>query len=233
MDRNKTVALVAASAAGLLALTGTPAAAQSGNATPTPPVNNTVTNTDKGFIIAAAQGNMAEVMTSQLALKKTKMPAVVTIANMLIAEHSKAQQDLKPVAHSAGVPMPKAPNPKQRAMYRMLSRLNGTAFDKAYMSGQVKSHLETIGLFQKENRTGRDREATNYAATYLPAIQNHTSMIVEAAKVVRVPLSQAARQYEKRKPNSGAMGNMRMNNGAAGSAAGAGSGGAGTGTPQH
>jgi putative membrane protein len=203
MNRKTPRALTAAALLGLLSVAAPVPGAHAQGTTKAPPVNNTVSSMDKMFIIAAAQGNMAEVMTSQLALKKSRNDNVRMIAEMLIKDHSKAQQDLKPVAQSAGVMMPKQPNAKQRAMYRMLSRLNGAAFDKAYMAGQVKSHLETISLFQNENRMGRDKEATNYAATYLPGIQGHTSMIVETAKTVGVPLSMTAKQYEKNK--TGAM----------------------------
>ncbi len=203
MNRKTPLALTAAALLGLLSVAAPVPGARAQEPTKAPPVNNTVSSMDKMFIMAAAQGNMAEVMTSQLALKKSRNKNVQMIAEMLIKDHSKAQQDLKPVAQSARVMMPKRPNAEQRAMYAMLRRKSGAAFDKAYMAGQVKSHLETISLFQNENRTGRDKEATNYAATYLPGIQGHTSMIVETAKTVGVPLSMAAKQYEKNK--TGAM----------------------------
>jgi putative membrane protein len=210
MNRKTSLALSAAALLGLLSVVApVPGAYAQGTTKAAPPVNDTVASVDKMFIMAAAQGNMAEVMTSQLALKKSRNNNVRMIAEMLIKEHSQAQRDLRPVAQSAGVRMPRQPNPEQRAMYRMLSRLNGAAFDRAFMAGQVKSHLATISLFQTEYRTGRDKEATDYAAEYLPAVQNHTSMIVEVAKSVRVPLSHAARQYEKTKSGAG----MRMNNG--------------------
>ncbi len=207
MHRKNTLALFAAAAAFGLAGPAAVQAAQ-GMIKKTPPVNNTVAPVDKMFIMAAAQGNMAEVMTSQLALKKSRNEGVQMIAKMLIKDHGKALQDLKPVAQSAKVMMPKQPNAEQRAMYAILSRKSGMAFDKAFMGGQVKAHLKTIDLFQKENRTGRDKEATNYAATYLPGIQGHTSMIVETAKTLGIPLSMAAKQYEKDK-----MGAMKMDNG--------------------
>ena len=208
MNRKNILAIFAAAAVAGFGLAGPAAHARQGTMK-TPPVNNTVSPVDKMFIKAATQGNMAEIMTSQLALKKTKNNNVRMIAEMLIKDHGKALEDLKPVAQSAKVMMPKKPNAEQRAMYAMLSRKSGRAFDKAYMAGQVKAHLETIGLFQKENLMGRDKEATNYAATYLPGIQGHTSMIVETAKTVGVPLSMAARQYEKSKTGA-----MKMDHGA-------------------
>ena len=204
----------ALAALGALTLFGgaTGAAAAQGNPTPSPPVNNTLSQVDRMFITMTAQGNMFEVMSSQLALRRSRNENVRMVANMLIKEHSQAQQDLKPVAQANGVALPTQPAPKHRAILRRLSRLRGAAFDKAYMTAQVQSHLETIGLFQRENRTGRDQEAEDYARRYLNPIQNHTSMIVEAAKTLGVPLSQAARQYEKNTSRTGSMGGMNRGN---------------------
>lgn len=200
MNRKTPLALAAGALLGLLSAGAlAPDARAQGTMRKTPPINDTVSTMDRMFIRAAAQGNMAEVMTSRLALKKTRNDNVRMVAEMLIKDHSKALQDLGPVARAAKVMMPRQPNAEQRAMHAMLRRMNGSAFDKAYMSGQVKAHLQTITLFQNENRTGRDKEATNYASVYLNPIQTHTSMIVETAKTLRVPISRAARQYEKSK----------------------------------
>lgn len=194
-------------ALGALALFGgtAPAMAQ-GNPAPSPPVNNTLSQMDRMFITMAAQGNMFEIMSSEMAIKKSRHEGVRMVAKMLIKEHGQAQQDLKPVAQANGVTLPTRPAPKHRAILRRLSRLNGAAFDKAYMDAQVKSHLETIDLFQRENRMGKDQEAEDYARRYLNPVQNHTSMIVETAKKVGVPLSRAARQYEKTTSRTGMSG---------------------------
>ncbi len=189
MNRIKMGACVAAGA--FFAFSGAAAVAQQGagqtKVAPkkTSPITNRLNEVDRRFITKAAQGNLAEVMTSRLALKRTNNEGVRRVAEMLIKEHGQANAALKQVAARNDATMPSRPNAMQQAMYKKLSRLSGAAFDKAFIAGQVKSHLDTINLFQMENNSGRDGDVILYAREYLPAIQNHTSVIVSTARARR------------------------------------------------
>lgn len=192
-----------AAASFLFAANATPATAKP-NAKNTP-INNQVTSVDRRFMTKAAEGNIAEVMMGQLALKRSNNKQVQDVANMLIKEHSQAQKDLKQVAAKNGMKLPSQPNAMQKATYNRLARLRGAAFDKAFLTANIKAHLDTITLFQMENGQGRDAEGVVYAREYLPAIQNHTSMIVNTAQSIGVRIPVAARPYAK-KQTSNSMG---------------------------
>ena len=196
-----TVAVLAAVSA-FLVLMGSAATAQSNQKT-SGGITNVVTNVDKRFMTKAAEGNIAEVMTGELALKKSKNERVRTIAQMLIKDHSQGLTDLKQVASKNGFPLPNAPNARQKAVYNRLSRLSGAAFDKAFLAVQVKAHVDTITLFQMETSSGRDGEAVLYAREYLPGIQHHTSMIVDAAQDMGVRVPASARAYAKERRAGG------------------------------
>lgn len=156
----------------------------------------TLNSVDRRFMVKAAQGNVAEVMVSKLALQKSKNNAVRHVAQMLVTEHSKANQDLKAVAAKKGVKLPNVPDLKHQTEYRRLSRLSGAAFNKRYLSGQIKDHLNTIALFRSTVRAGKDGDVQGYAREYLPAIENHTVHIVRAAEQVGVrPIPREARAY--------------------------------------
>jgi putative membrane protein len=45
---------------------------------------------DRLFYVKAAKGNMAEIMTSQLAVQKARNPQVKQIAQQMVTEHSRA-----------------------------------------------------------------------------------------------------------------------------------------------
>ena len=198
-----------AATAGLLAVTPPGAAAQ------TPPVisdrnpgvaTRTVTPTDRRFAVKAAGGNMAEVVLGKLALERAGSDAVKQVAERLIKEHSAANAVLKPIAAQHKIALPKKLDPMHQAMYNRLSRLSGASFDKAYMAGQVKGHLNTITLFQMEIRQGKNPTLQDYALQNLPAIQDHTVMIVRVAEQVGVrPLPREARAYVGKSP----AGNMK------------------------
>jgi putative membrane protein len=136
---------------------------------------------DKQFMRKVSQGNIAEIKTGQLALKKSNNKDVRMIASMLVTQHGVAQKDLKSVARLHQFSLPATPDPAQRAQFRMLSRMSGASFDKAFMKGQVRSHNATVALFNKEMEDGNETHVRSYAAKYLPDIQTHTKMIHNVA----------------------------------------------------
>ena len=161
---------------------------------------------DRHFMVKAAQGNVAEVMTSRLALQKARSRYVRMTAERLIKEHSAANFRLKQIAGGKGVKLPNAPDPMQKAVYNRLARLSGTEFDRAYMAAQIKAHLNAISLHQSEVRAGKDAALVGYASETLPRIQDHTTMIVSVAQNTGVRIPAAASQYKKVQTSS----DMRM-----------------------
>ena len=137
------------------------------------------TGMDKMFATKAAQGGIAEVKTSELAVKKTHNKQVMMVAKRMIKEHSAANAELKTVAHDKGMTLPLDTDPKHKAALAKLSSLSGTAFDKAYMAGQEKDHAATVKLFENEIATGQDKDVTAFASKNLPAIEDHTRMIFQ------------------------------------------------------
>ena len=164
-----------ATAALLMSLTG---AALAGPALAT---GNMMTPTDKTFVTKAAQGGIAEVMCSRLALTHSMNKNVLMVARRMIKEHGIANADLKQTTMKLGIMAPSHTDPMHMAMYRKLSGLHGTAFDKAYMSGQVKDHDATVALFKTEIDKGQESNIRGFATKYLPTIQDHTIMIHNVA----------------------------------------------------
>ncbi|MBC8104902.1 MAG: DUF4142 domain-containing protein [Cytophagales bacterium] len=158
-----------------------------------------LTPMDKQFVTMVAQGNIAEIKTSQLALKKSSNRKVRMIATMLIQQHGKSQQDLKSVARLHLVSLPADTDPKHKAEYRALTRLSGVGFDKAYMRGQVRDHNATVALFNKELAGGNETHVLSFAAKYLPDIQNHTGMIHNVASNLGIPVAAPMKTAEMSK----------------------------------
>lgn len=165
-------------AAVLLGMTGTAVLTSSGPARAT---GNLMTPTDKTFVMKAAQGGIAEVMTSKLALSHASNKNVLMVARRMIKDHSVANADLKQTTMKLHVMAPSHTDPVHMAAYARLSRLHGAAFDKAYMSGQVKDHDATVALFKTEIEKGQELPIRGFATKYLPTIQDHTIMIHNVA----------------------------------------------------
>jgi putative membrane protein len=170
---------------------------------------------DRAFLRNAAHSNVAEVLTGQLALKKAASASVKQLAQMLIQEHGQANAQLKQVAAQHATNLPNQPNPEQKAMYNRLARLSGAAFDRAYLSAQIRSHLKSVALYRSQIRNGKDEHAIGYARATLPRIEGHTGMIVQVAEGVGVRAPQQARAFRRPAPTQDKM-RMRNNRGVGG-----------------
>jgi putative membrane protein len=142
---------------------------------------------DKLFMVRAAEGNLAEVSLSQLALRKSKNSDVQMVARTLISEHSKAQAELQATATRKGVVLPTMLSPTHLAVQEKLNKAKKADFDKMFMANQVDDHENTIALFANEISLGQDPDAKAAATKYLPNIIGHTVMIYNVARQVGAP----------------------------------------------
>ena len=134
---------------------------------------------DKMFATKAAQGGIAEVKTSQLAVRKSHNKYVLAVAKRMIKEHTAANEELITVAENKKMSLPSDTDAKHKAALAKLSRLSGMAFDKAYMAGQEKDHAATVKLFESEIASGEDKDISGFASKNLPTIEDHTKMIFQ------------------------------------------------------
>lgn len=142
---------------------------------------NLLTPLDKKFVTKVAQGNLAEIKTSQIALTHTTNKDVLMVAHRLIKDHSTAQADLRQRGEKLHVAVPTQTDAMHMALYRKLSGLHGSAFDHAFMKAQVGDHDKTVALFKTELQNGQESHVRGFAAKYLPTIQDHTIMIHNVA----------------------------------------------------
>jgi putative membrane protein len=128
---------------------------------------------DQHFIKEAADGGMAEVELGQLAQDKASSPEVKQFAERMVKDHSQANDQLKQIAMKKNVTLPSSPSKKMEAKKDKLSKLNGEAFDRAYMADMVKDHKKDIADFQKESNGGQDQDVKQFASQTLPTLQDH------------------------------------------------------------
>ena len=81
---------------------------------------------------------------------KASNQAVKDLANKLVADHTKANDNLKPIATKDNITWPTAMDAKAQSEYNKLQALSGADFDREYVNFEVKDHKEDIKLFQHE-----------------------------------------------------------------------------------
>ncbi|MBB3240026.1 putative membrane protein [Pseudomonas sp. Tn43] len=137
--------------------------------------------TSNDFVDDAAEGGIAEVETSKLALEKSSSADVKAFANMMVTDHSKANEELAALAKKHDIEMPDTTTVVKQAKEKILD-LRDESFDRAYANNQVKAHEETIERFKKQANTVTDDETkgatdlTAFAKKMLPTLEKHLDM---------------------------------------------------------
>ncbi|MBU2135289.1 MAG: DUF4142 domain-containing protein, partial [Alphaproteobacteria bacterium] len=103
------------------------------------------------FVRLAAQSDMLEIQSSQMALERAQDAEVKAFAQMMVDAHTKTTQDLKTAVEATGQPIT-PPTTADEEVTDELNDLRDTEaadFDKEYMELQVETHQEALNLMQR------------------------------------------------------------------------------------
>jgi len=154
---------------------------------PGKPAPNQTNCTDRLFAQLAAAGGMAEVDLGKLAAGKTGHDDVKAFANRMVDDHGEANDKLKDVADKSKIPLPEALDPDHQKVRADLEKLDGAAFDLAYLKAQVIDHQKTVQLLIWEIGSGQDADIQRFAKMTLPTVLEHLQM----ARDLQAELQQA------------------------------------------
>lgn len=138
-----------------------------------PTSDEAVAALEREFILMAAQGNNAEIQTSQLALERSQNDTVRQYAQRMVEEHTAANEQLQPLAEQRGIELPANASSFDTAVLEQLTQIPDEQFDQAYMDAQVNAHLKSLAVFRTGARQVADTDLQNYASTLLPSIRDH------------------------------------------------------------
>ena len=141
--------------------------------------SSTLASDDKTFAEKALSGGRFEVESSRIALEKAYSGKIRDFANMMIADHGQANQELENLARQKGVSVPTTLDADAQAKVDELRQLDGDPFDKRYREMQIDAHDEAIRLFQKASRDAQDRDVRSFATKTLPTLQKHRDRLDE------------------------------------------------------
>ncbi|MBP0613440.1 DUF4142 domain-containing protein [Chryseobacterium sp. cx-311] len=136
---------------------------------------------DRTFANDAAKGGMMEVMVGNLAAGKATNAKVKSLAEMMVRDHSKANDELKSWATGAAFTLPSAVDDNQKKEHDDLQARSGAEFDRAYADMMVRHHTETIEKFKQQASGGSDSSLKAFAEKTLPTLEHHL-MEAQAAR---------------------------------------------------
>ena len=132
---------------------------------------------DVSFIQKAGGGGQQEVENGKLAEKQGKSADVKRIGARMVADHTKANKELTELANRKGV---KFDTRGVRAQ-----NIGAADFDRQYLKLLEVDHKKDIAEFQKEAKSGDDRDLKAWAAKTLPMLQEHLAMVEDAIRKVK------------------------------------------------
>ena len=147
---------------------------------PTPPSGTAtakLSQKDVSFIQKAAGGGQQEGENGKMAEKQGKSADVKRIGARMVADHTKANKELTELANRKGI---KFATGGVRAQ-----NIGAADFDRQYLKLLEMDHKNDIAEFQKEARSGDDRDVKAWAAKTLPMLQEHLAMVQNAERKVK------------------------------------------------
>jgi putative membrane protein len=133
-------------------------------------------NADHQLVVDGAKGNMAEVELGKLAEQKGTRDDVKQFGRRMVADHTKANEQLKTLAQSESIPWPADMDAKHKETIQRLSKLSGAAFDKAYMQQMVQDHTEKIAKLRSVAPTVKDPEIKAWVERASATPQEHLKL---------------------------------------------------------
>jgi putative membrane protein len=125
------------------------------------------------FLVAAMDGGIMEVDLGNIAKVKAQNNRVKGFGEMMIKDHSEANNKIKELAAARTVTVPaRVSNDKAD----MIGKINGKElkdFDKAYMDMMLDDHKEDIKEFEEAGNKINDPEVRQFINNTLPVLRRH------------------------------------------------------------
>ena len=139
----------------------------------------------KSFIKQAFQGNQMEIDLGNVGTSKAQNPELKSFCQMLVTDHTQANNELQPIAQKYGV-TEQATRRTQREANKFEKESSGPEFDKKLATELLKDHQKDIAKFQRAASKLQETDVKQYAETMLPKLQEHLQKAETIARAVGV-----------------------------------------------
>ncbi len=153
------------------------------------------------FIKEAAEGNEAEIAMAEVGIQRAQNPELKSFCQQLQSDHTKANDQLRPLAQKYGVSIEQPIKGKSHHEMAKLEKESGAKFDQKFAEAMLKDHQKDIQKYQRAANELQDSDVKQYAQTLLPTLEQHFQTAETVAKAVGVDQSTISR-YAKNLPGS-------------------------------
>ncbi|MBX3483968.1 MAG: DUF4142 domain-containing protein [Phenylobacterium sp.] len=129
------------------------------------------------FVTNAAISDMYEIEAGKIASTKGRSADVKAFGKMMVADHTRMANDMKPLVSAAGKTPPTGLDERRKGMIDNLNAAKPEDFDNAYLSQQEAAHSEALDLMKGYADKGDDIGLKGAAAKAVPTIQAHLDKV--------------------------------------------------------
>lgn len=139
--------------------------------------------TSEDFVKNAFQAGMLEVEAGKVALAQGSNAEVKAFAQRMVADHGKANDELKTIAAGKNISVSDKLDAKHQAKLTALKAKKGADFDKAYGADMMKGHEQAVALFKQASTSSTvNADLQLFARKTLPTLQEHAQLAMELPK---------------------------------------------------
>jgi putative membrane protein len=130
---------------------------------------------DNKFITTAAEADMTEIQTGEMADKQSMSPEVKAYGKMIVEDHKKATAEVAKAATAVGATPPPELDSEHMKIVDDVKGKTGSDFDKAFIDDQIKAHKEALDAAMDEQKDGTNPQVKELATALIPTLQKHLS----------------------------------------------------------
>jgi putative membrane protein len=142
-------------------------------------VSAEMTSTTKGFVDAAATGDMYEVEAGRIAEHRAQSAAVRDFAQHMVEAHTQTTDQLKSILAENNIQIapPAHLDDRRQGMIDNLRGATAADFDHRYLAQQEAAHREAEILMGGYAKDGDNQAVKRFASEILPIVQDHLAMV--------------------------------------------------------
>ena len=129
------------------------------------------------FAVKAANGGMMEVEGGKLASEKASSKRIKSFGDMMVKDHSEANDKLKRIATGLNIALPDTLSYDSKTELNKLANKKGKDFDKAYMNMMLEDHKNDLTEFRRAADNLKDSSIKSFAETTLPVLEKHLDSV--------------------------------------------------------
>ena len=123
--------------------------------------------------MGVADAGLMEVELGRLAWTKASSSEVKSFAQLMVDDHTKANNELKALAQQKNITLPIAMSNERQKKVENFAEKTGSEFDREYIDLMVREHKEAIDEFEDQAEEGNDAELKSWASSKVSTLRHH------------------------------------------------------------